>query len=170
MVEQWRGVIGWEAFYEVSSFGRVRSIRRFIGDAWFAGNLLAICPNASGYPRVTLSRPGQKTRCRTVHLLVLEAFVGPRPSGMWAAHNNGDSMDARLTNLRWDTPKANQADKQVHGTQLKGIRVSNAKLTDERVRLLRKSSRPISYFMGLWDISFEPIRRARIGRTWRHVK
>jgi len=44
-----------------------------------------------------------------VHHLVLEVFVGPRPEGTVACHNNGDGYDNRVRNLRWDTRKANAA-------------------------------------------------------------
>lgn len=47
---------------------------------------------------------------RTVHTLVLEAFVGPRPDGADACHENGNRRDARLTNLRWDSRSGNVQD------------------------------------------------------------
>lgn len=54
---------------------------------------------------------------RQVHQLVLEAFVGPRPDGTEACHNNGTRTDNNLANLRWDTRKSNHADKKKHGTE-----------------------------------------------------
>jgi hypothetical protein len=42
-----------------------------------------------------------------VHILVLEAFVSPRPPGMETCHRNGDRKDNRLSNLRWCTHKEN---------------------------------------------------------------
>jgi len=50
-----------------------------------------------------------------VHHLVLGVFVGPRPEGTVACHNNGDGYDNRVENLRWDTRKANAADTVRHG-------------------------------------------------------
>lgn len=49
------------------------------------------------------------------HVAVLTTFVGPRPPGMEACHNNGDGLDNRLENLRWDTRSANILDKIRHG-------------------------------------------------------
>jgi hypothetical protein len=37
----------------------------------------------------------------------LEAFVRPRPEGRLACHKNDDSLDNRLSNLKWDTQSAN---------------------------------------------------------------
>jgi hypothetical protein len=63
---------------------------------------------------VTLSVDGDRKQCR-VAPLVLEAFVGPRPPGMDCCHDDGDSTNDALSNLRWDTKRANQADTLRHG-------------------------------------------------------
>jgi hypothetical protein len=36
-----------------------------------------------------------------VHVLVLEAFAGPRPPGAVGRHLNGDKLDNRIKNLKW---------------------------------------------------------------------
>ena len=51
-----------------------------------------------------------------IHTLVLEAFVSLRPIGMVACHNNGNPIDNRVENLRWDTQANNNKDKILHGT------------------------------------------------------
>lgn len=53
---------------------------------------------------------------RKVHRLVLEAFVGPCPDGTVGCHNDGDTTNNSVGNLRWDTPGANNRDKRTHGT------------------------------------------------------
>lgn len=67
-----------------------------------------------GYPRVNLYSNNQRHH-RLVHQIVLEVFVGPRPDGMEACHNDGDSMNNRLDNLRWGTRASNSADTRKHG-------------------------------------------------------
>ncbi|AXH67901.1 HNH endonuclease [Mycobacterium phage Bromden] len=39
-----------------------------------------------------------------VHILVLTAFVGPRPDGAAPKWLNGDPTDNRLVNLKWQLP------------------------------------------------------------------
>lgn len=39
-----------------------------------------------------------------VHILVLTAFVGPRPDGAVPKWLNGDPTDNRLVNLKWQLP------------------------------------------------------------------
>ena len=63
----------------------------------------------------------------TIHSLVLEAFVGPRPEGYVACHNNGIPTDNRAENLRWDTQANNNNDKITHGTSKK---ITNEMLDD----------------------------------------
>jgi hypothetical protein len=55
-----------------------------------------------------------KVFVRYVHRLVLEAFVGFCPGGMQCCHGDGNTANNHLSNLRWDTAKANAADKVRH--------------------------------------------------------
>lgn len=117
--EEWHPVLGYEGVYEVSSLGRVKSLERTITDRLgrvrhWGERILAGGVNASGYRVVALvSSEGSETKY--VHVLVLEAFVGPRPEGAQGCHTNGDPADPRLENLRWDTPTANALDAVKHG-------------------------------------------------------
>ena len=96
--ERWKPVVGWEGFYEVSDWGRVR---RIVGQH-----------RSGGYPAVTLSIPGRPTKRIRVHLLVLEAFRGPRPYRCEALHGNDIAYDNRAVNLRWGSRRENLADRR----------------------------------------------------------
>lgn len=117
--EIWKPVVGYEGLYEVSSCGRVRSLDRSVpGRAGHApmrlkGRVLKARENR-GYPALTLHRGG-KSQAKSVHALVLEAFVGPRPDNCYGCHNDGDSTNNRLENLRWDSQSNNQMDTIRHG-------------------------------------------------------
>lgn len=67
------------------------------------------------------AEPNGTVSCHYVHRLVLKAFVGPCPKGQWAAHNDGNTENNSLTNLRWDTPANNCADKKRHGRWYKKV-------------------------------------------------
>lgn len=128
--EIWQAIPGYEGVYEASSLGRIRSLDHehphWTGNGRVrrTGKLLSPATNPGGYSILTLSKHGQH-RGVQVHVLVLEAFVGPRPSAeMDACHGNGDPSDNRLENLRWDTKSANALDTVRHGTHPQSRRTS----------------------------------------------
>lgn len=101
----WRPVPGWPT-YAVSDNGLVRGPR---------GWVLKATPMRTGHRRVRLL-DGERERWALVHVLVLEAFVGSCPPGMECCHGDGDPDNNRLSNLRWDTHRANMLDAVRHGT------------------------------------------------------
>ena len=122
--EVWLPVRGRDGEYEVSNLGRVRSLARVVPRRDRYGNAGTLTvrervlrPSTAGrYLHVQLGA----NNSAKVHTLVLEAFVGPRPDGLVACHNNGNSKDNRAENLRWDTLSANQLDSVRHGTKRNG--------------------------------------------------
>ena len=119
-VEQWKPVSGYEGIYEVSSHGRVRSVDREITDSRgqarrIKGKVRRTPLDKYGYPTVDLWKQG-KGQTRTVHSLVTEAFIGPRPEGMEVCHSDGDGTNNRLENLRYGTHSENMLDRVRHGT------------------------------------------------------
>lgn len=114
--ERWLPVVGFEDLYEVSDLGRLRSLGRVDNRGRrHAPRIMRGSPDGENYIVVVLTAkgvggaPGQRFPTR-MHVLVLEAFVGPRPAGMDACHANDVPTDNRLTNLRWDLRSANHAD------------------------------------------------------------
>lgn len=109
--EVWRPIPG-HAPYEVSTLGRVRRRAR----------VLKPFANSNGYLRVSLSAKRAR-RVAFVHVLVLEAFVGPCPPGMEARHvHDRDPRNCCLWNLAWGTDKQNGSDRVRHGsTPLKDL-------------------------------------------------
>jgi len=77
---------------------------------------------------VTLSRD-RKQKHRSVHSLVLEAFVGPRPEGMDGCHENDVPWDNRLSNLKWDT----------HSAKVKASRTPRLSFWD-RIELIKQGA------------------------------
>jgi hypothetical protein len=119
--EQWRAVVGYEGFYEVSDHGRVRSLPRISNTRYgrtrrLSGRILRPGINPRTGRRLVALYRDSVARTHHVYPLVLEAFVGLRPPGMEACHNDGDHTNDRLSNLRWDTSSGNSHDSVAHGT------------------------------------------------------
>jgi hypothetical protein len=107
MTEIWKDIPEFIGRYQASDQGRIRSVNKVLA-AHQMGNVR--------YLGIRLWTDDGDRKTRAVHRLVLEAFVGPRPEGLAACHNNGDCTDNRLANLRWDTVSANHLDRVIHGT------------------------------------------------------
>lgn len=107
-----------------------------VGREWRRLKQGRINSKAIGYYRFAVQIGGRGGRFRYVHQLVLENFVGPRPTGHEACHENGVPYDNRLSNLYWGTPQQNDADQSRHGKK-KGERHHMATLTDAIVREIR---------------------------------
>jgi hypothetical protein len=115
MIESWRPVLGYEDRYEVSDFGRVRSLdaKDRLGRNR-KGTMRSLWKKPCGHLQVNLYRDGKRQH-RLVHHLVLEAFVGPRPPGKETRHLNGKPDDNRRTNLCWGSRGENHLDRIRHG-------------------------------------------------------
>lgn len=114
--EQWLPVVDWEPFYEVSDYGRVRTLPKTVSNRYYPQVIkkLGTVP-PYGYKLAGLCAEGRKAQIN-VHVLVLTAFVGPRSPGLVGCHNDGDPSNNHLSNLRWDTQSNNILDTLKHGT------------------------------------------------------
>ena len=171
MTEIWKPVVGFEGLYEVSNLGRVRSLDRVLtsGSAKrgyprkVRGVVLSPQKHSAGYLHVRLSG-----ETRIVSWLVLEAFEGLRPKQHEVCHNNGDKLDNRLSNLRYDTHVLNCADRVKHGSQRFGEDVRTAKLSEDGVRAIRAAQNT----QGLakkYGVHPHHIHRLRRREQWKYV-
>lgn len=161
MKEEWREVPGFPGYF-VSDQGRVRGRR---------GWVLKVSTNKRGYKYVSLWTPDVQT-CRTVHRLVLETFVGPRPAGQLCRHLNGVPDDNRLPNLRWGTHQENADDKVSHGTQSRH-HGGRAKLSPEQVAEIRATDTTVygsqTALARKFGVTQMTIANAATGRLYRNA-
>jgi hypothetical protein len=80
--------------YEVSSTGQVRS----------ANGLLVAFPHGRYYKVSLVPRPGVHRQV-AVHILVLEAFIGPKLDGYEGHHKDENRSNNSVENLEWLTTK-----------------------------------------------------------------
>ena len=123
--ETWRAIDGYPG-YEVSDHGNVRRSELLDPEGRLVYGAKPVATSLSGtrrdkdgnyftrYLDVSL-RVGENVRRHTkVHHLVAAAFIGPRPEGMVICHNNGNPLDNRVDNLRYDTQSSNVKDMHTH--------------------------------------------------------
>ena len=119
MQEVWRPVVG-RPDYQVSNLGRVRSPRQLLKPTW-----------DGRYYSVKIGRK------RSLHVVVAEAWLGPRPEGQHVCHGTNGVHDNSVSNLYYGTPKRNAADKRRDGTAQIGTRNGANKLTEQQVLEIR---------------------------------
>ncbi len=174
--ELWRPIAG-AVGYEVSNLGRVRSWRRkgSRADSALAAEpkLMKTSPNAWGYPVVNIARNGEKQKPVAVHILVLTAFCGPPKEGMESLHEDGNRLNATLTNLSWGTRTENKADSIRHGTairpSIRGEKHMIARLTEAQVLAIKDG-----FATGVTDddlaktfgVAHQTINSIRNGLSW----
>jgi hypothetical protein len=177
MNEEWKDIPGFGGHYEASSLGRIRSKPREVTRphsrtgkpvvSHYKQRLLSIKKlGPSGHRCVTLTSDGVES-CVFVHTLVLLAFVGPRPAGMEACHNNGNCLDNRPSNLRWDTHLANNRDRLKHGTYQRGSKHPMAKLHEDDVASIRARKLKPADAAREFGICVSHAHRIVKGEVWR---
>jgi len=178
--EVWKAVPGYDGFYEVSSAGQVRSVKRslvchgtsklgkqYLRTQVFEERILS--PTLKhGYKVVTLCKhSSMKSFC--VHVLVARAFIGEKPIGTEVCHGNGDRKDNRAENLRYATRKENIADQKIHGTSNCGERHYASKLSASDVDHIRSSSLSGNALAKMLGVSQATISRVRSGQRWKEA-
>ena len=107
MIEEWRPIVGYEGLYEVSSYGRVRSLDRYDSNNHFLkGRILKLCADKDGYLNVGLCL-GNKVKKYKVHRLVAEAFLLNPDNLPQVNHRDEDKTNNRAENLEMCNAKYN---------------------------------------------------------------
>ena len=173
MIELWKPIPGYEGLYEAGDLGNIRSLDRQVkhSDGYarlHKGRVRKQSVNPTGYFTVRLGKEG-KQKTHYVHALILTAFRGPRPDGYQCCHNDGNPLNNRLSNLRWDTRLGNCADRKLHGTVAKGEKHGASKLTEAEVRAIRADSRHHTIVAKDYGVSIRHVGMVKSRKTWAHL-
>ena len=167
---EWRSVPHWPE-YEVSEFGHVR--RRLPGGSPIAKVGRELRPSPGLYAHVYLHGKAGK-RHISIHRLVALAFLGEPPSrAHQVAHNDGNPRNNHYTNLRYATPRENNADKIRHGTLPRGEKAGPSRFTAtmvRQVRVLAAKEVPQEIIAEIFETSQSHIGRIVRKELWGHVE
>lgn len=117
--EIWKDIAGYEGLYQVSNYGRVRSLNRIIHynrgyDLLCKGKIIGLHITNTGYYRAHLYNH-QKCKKVFVHRLVAEAFI-PNPNNHPVInHKDENKLNNKADNLEWCTYSYNSQ----YGTAIK---------------------------------------------------
>lgn len=176
-------IAGFEGFYEVSNFGRVRSVHRYIvhrnrwgktHKALYRGKALKQKINKYGYPEVCIMVNGRR-KYITVHRLVASSFILNPKDLPQVNHKNCNKRDNSATNLEWTTPLENILHSIDNNLQnyAKGEQLPQASLTEIQVKEIKKilsegamTQRAIARKFGVGKNAIYHISK---GNTWKTV-
>ena len=178
--EIWKDIKGYKGCYQISSYGRVKSLeRKSISGKAIREKILKNTPGLNNYMVVNLfSKDGVKRTFR-VSDLVMQAFneryKRHRDLGHWVHNKNGDKSDCRLENLIFLTPM------MVSGRNWtvlnraragKGSKQHLSKLDETQVKWIK-----VYLFCGYkqqnigeaFGVSSRTINAINVNLTWNHV-
>ena len=104
MNEVWKGIKGYEGKYQISSFGRVKSLKDKYGN--YREKILKQKKDDLGYYRINLYK-FYKSKTFLVHRLVAEAFIENPNNYKEVNHRDENPSNNKVDNLEWCTAEYN---------------------------------------------------------------
>ena len=179
MNELWKIAI--EGYYEVSNYGNVRSLDRYVehpqGRMRLKGKDMKISMANTGYKQVEFRVNGKRETWRIHNLVALLFVENSNPDLLTQInHIDGDKFNNKANNLEWCTCLENIR----HAFSLnliprkKGAEMYNAKLNDESVREIRRLYSTGKYTQSALDKLFGvgegTVNKIVRNLAWKHVK
>ena len=164
--EEWRDVVGYEERYQVSNYGRVKSLLHKYP------RIMRADVQSKGYMQIRLFKNGCPKNCG-VHVLVAKAFLANAEEKPEVDHRNGDKTNNCVWNLGWTTRSENATRAYKLGLIKinRGTQCHYAKLTAEEVIYIRENpfglkSRELAE---KFNVSRATINRITAGVTYKDI-
>ena len=109
IIEIWKDIKGYEGLYQVSNYGRIKTLINFNSKHSYSKKELKERKEkilkeheCNGYLRVTLSKK-QKSKHYRVHRLVAQAFIPNPENKPQINHKDNNRKNNNVNNLEWCT-------------------------------------------------------------------
>ncbi|QHJ80611.1 MAG: hypothetical protein [Bacteriophage sp.] len=175
VAEVWRAIPGYPG-YEASSLGNIRSFRSANGRGGLKTTPTPVKPTlikGKPYYQVTLGKGDGTYYQARLHVLILETFIGPKPSVFHeGCHNDGNPDNNQESNLRWGTKADNEEDRRSHGKQIRGSKSPNTNLTEADVLDIRQGLAEGKTGVELskkYQLGRSAISRIKNREAWGHI-
>lgn len=177
-VERWKPIEGYEGIYEISDYGRIRSLDRIIEcrcdfgiyHSRRKGTYLRFGTNQSGYYNCRLYKD-TFGKTQLVSRLVAQTFI-PNPNNYPEVnHKDGNKKNNYYKNLEWMTHNENYQ----HGLDTGlinnvGENASKAILSDEDVIKILQSQKSARELSKKFKVNKSVIYQIKNKVTWKHIK
>lgn len=178
MEEVWKPIIGLEGLYEISSLGRVKSLREMAATNkkfYYRGSIiLKGSTTNNGYRRVTLTDSNKRVIYQLLHRLLAIHFI-PNPNNLpHINHKDGNKLNNSLDNLEWCTNR----DNVIHAWENnlvdnRGEKCGTSKLKEFEVRDILQMSKD-GYSKKDIHLKYNQVSQGMIGQIinrtkWKHI-
>lgn len=149
MEEIWKDIKDYEGVYQVSNYGRIRSLdreilRKKVGKIHKKGQILKLQKSKNGYYTCKLSKNNKKPS-KFVHRIVAETFL-PNPNNYPCVnHIDENKLNNKIENLEWCTYLYNNT----YGTKRERLRKAQtgkkySQETKEKMSKIHKGKKRVS--------------------------
>lgn len=144
--EIWKDVKDFEGLYQISSFGRVKSLERITKDYMHTNGvhkkerILMQKTSAAGYKIVCLSKK-HKNYHLLVHRMVAQAFV-PNPRNLPVVnHKDENKQNNNVQNIEWCSHKYNLSYNNLHLRRIKKTKKTNTERYGKKIIIEKTGER-----------------------------
>lgn len=170
-MEKWNPVVGYEGLYEVSNYGRIKSLPRRREKLAFHMKKQVIHPKNKGYAYVSLYK-NNKAEYALVHRVVATSFVENLYNKPNVNHKDCDRLNNHTDNLEWCTQKENilhavKNDRLARGEYRFGHKLQPCNIL--QIRKMIKDRITIREIAVLFGVSTSTIFKISVRKKWAHI-
>lgn len=113
MEEKWKWIKGYEGLYQISSYGRMKSFRKYK-----SGYILSNQNKNGWYLTANLFDYNGVKHTKGIHRLVAEAFIGEIPIGFHVHHKDDNKQNNHVENLEIIHPSVHRKKTEITHPQI----------------------------------------------------
>lgn len=145
MKEIWKDIEGFNGYYQISNYGRVKNAKRNTIRKAYDNNA------GKGYYYVDLYKKNIRVKRDSIHRLVAKAFIPNPKNKPMINHKDGNTKNNHVSNLEWVTALENVT----HASNILGVMVGYKKHIEKQKRKVKqmKNGKEIKIYESIAEAS-----------------